>query len=92
MTIQLNPPIPLWTPKGFAYAHVMLDYGIEHDLLWTCFVVATGECWTFPNKDIKLVENQTLGRRQQGEVVPVGPRQGPLEGKASTGAPPTPER
>jgi hypothetical protein len=92
VTIQLSPPIPLWTPKGFAHAHVMIDPGIDHDLQWVCFIVATGECWTYLNKDIRLVDNQTMGRGQQGEVVPVGPQQGPLEGKALTGAPPRPAR
>lgn len=63
MTIQLNPPIPLWTPKGFAHAHVMIDPGIDHDLQWVCFIVATGECWTYLNKDIRLVDNETMGRK-----------------------------
>ena len=29
---QLNPPIPLMTPKGRAMAHFLIDYGIENDL------------------------------------------------------------
>ena len=64
MTIQLNPPIPLWTPKGFAHAHVMIDLGIDHDLQWVCFIVATGECWTYLNKDIRMVDNATMGRKR----------------------------
>ena len=40
----------------------MLDYGPDHDLQWVCFIVATGECWTYLNKDIRMVDNETMGR------------------------------
>jgi hypothetical protein len=43
----------------------MIDLGIDHDLQWVCFIVATGECWTYQNKDIRLVDNETMGRRNQ---------------------------
>lgn len=33
MMMQLNPPIPVWTPKGEGIAHALIDYGLEHDLL-----------------------------------------------------------
>ena len=33
MILQLNPPLPLETPKGKAWAHFIIDYGLEHDLL-----------------------------------------------------------
>jgi len=52
MILQLNPPIPLDTPKGKAIAHFMVDYGIEHHWLWVCFH-EDGECWTWQNTDIK---------------------------------------
>ena len=65
MTTQLNPPLPFWTPRGFAHAHIMIDIGIDHDLQWVCFIVATGECWTYQNKNIKLVDNETMGRRNK---------------------------
>ena len=42
----------------------MLDPGIDHDLQWVCFIVATGECWTYLNKDIRLVDNETMGRKR----------------------------
>jgi len=60
--LQLNPPIPVITPKGNAMAHTLIDYGIEHNLLWVCFQDATGECWTWSNKDIRAQSNITLGR------------------------------
>jgi hypothetical protein len=63
MILQLNPPIPLDSPKGPADAHLVIDYGQEHSLLWVCFVRATGECWTFPNRDVRLEKNITSGTR-----------------------------
>lgn len=62
MIIQLNPPIPLETPKGKAMAHVLLDYGTEYDLIWICFIDETGECWNFRNPEIRLQKNLTFGR------------------------------
>lgn len=62
MIIQLNPTIPLETPKGKAMAHFLIDYGEEHHLMWVCFQDDTGECWTWSNKDIRVQNNPTLGR------------------------------
>lgn len=59
--LQLNPAIPVVTPKGNAMAHILLDYGIESDLIWVCFE-ASGECWSWSNKDIKAPKNITIGR------------------------------
>lgn len=60
--LQLNPPIPVITPHGKALCHVLIDNGIEYDLLWVCFQDATRECWTWNNKDIRIQENISLGR------------------------------
>lgn len=54
MMMQLNPPIPLDTPKGPAFAHMTIDYSQDHYVLFVCFLVAPGECWVFPNKDVRL--------------------------------------
>lgn len=62
MLLQLNPPLPMSTPKGEALAHILIDYGPESDLYWTVFVTATGEVWTFSNRDIRASKNITLGR------------------------------
>lgn len=62
MMLQLNPPLPLMTPKGKGSAHVLIDMGQESDLLWVTFIDATGECWTFKNGVIKLQDNITMGR------------------------------
>ena len=60
--IQLNPPIPVSTPKGTALAHLVIDYGVEYNLMWICFQDDTGECWTWENKDIRAQKNLTIGR------------------------------
>ena len=63
MIVQLTHPLPVITPKGKAMAHLVIDYGMEADLVWVCFQDQTGECWSWVNKDIKLQPNITF--RQQ---------------------------
>lgn len=62
MITQLNPPIPMSTPKGEGQAAFLIDYGIEHDLYWVVFIDDSRECWTFSNRDIRLQPNLTIGR------------------------------
>ena len=63
MTVtQLNPPLPLNTPKGPALAHMVVDYGPEHSLIWVCFQDDTGECWSWANPEIRAQKNITMGR------------------------------
>jgi hypothetical protein len=61
MMIQLNPPIPLDTPRGKGIAHVLIDYGIESDLIWVV-LQDNGECWSWRNQDIRAQNNITMGR------------------------------
>ena len=63
MMMQLNPPIPVDTPRGPAYAHLVIDYSQEHYVLFVCFLADTGECWVLPNRDVKLQKNLTMGVR-----------------------------
>jgi hypothetical protein len=63
MILQLNPSIPLDTPQGSADAHLVIDYGEQHNLVWVCFVRETGECWSFRNRDVRLERNLTDGIR-----------------------------
>jgi hypothetical protein len=62
MILQLNPPIPLDTPKGPALAHLVIDYGPEHNLFWVCFGDRDGECWTWDNSKVRGQKNITHGR------------------------------
>ncbi len=68
--LQLNPPLPVDTPKGPAYAHFVTDYSQEHYLLFTCFLLDTGDCWMFTNRDVKLQQNVTMGVRTPKPAAP----------------------
>ena len=67
MILQLNPPLPLMTPKGSALAHLVIDHGPEHDLQWVTFIDCSGECWTFSNRVVRAVKNITMGRTMENE-------------------------
>lgn len=60
--MQLDPPIPMVTPKGEGFAHILLDYGPESDLYWTVLITETGEIWTYANRFVRAAKNITLGR------------------------------
>lgn len=62
---QLDPPIPLDTPKGPAMAHLVIDYGPEHHLLWVCFDDSDGECWAWPNHSVRAQKNISMGRTME---------------------------
>lgn len=61
MMLQLNPAISVKTPKGKGIAHVMIDYGVEADLIWVVFQ-EDGECWCWRNQDVRAEKNITYGR------------------------------
>lgn len=63
MMLQLNPPIPLETPKGKALAQILIDYGAEHHLIWVCFQEDTREIWCWPNNEVRAQTNITMGRK-----------------------------
>jgi hypothetical protein len=68
MIKQLNPPLPLLTPKGPGLAHFLIDYGPEHHLHWVVALDGpgitgdVGECWEFQNHQIRFCNNFTMGR------------------------------
>lgn len=64
MILQLDPAIPLITPRGRAIAHLVIDYGIEADLMWVCFG-DDGQIWTWPNPKVRADSNITLGRDKE---------------------------
>ena len=67
--VRIDPPIPLTTPKGPAYAHFLIDYGIEDNLLWVYFQNDTGECWTWNNSKIRATKNITIDRKNISEII-----------------------
>jgi hypothetical protein len=76
--LQLDPPIPLTTPKGEGFAHILIDYGPETDLYWTVFITRTGEVWTYSNPEVRAARNITLGRTQP-DSPPRDPRSTPAD-------------
>jgi hypothetical protein len=64
MITQLNPPLPLQTPKGSGWAHFVIDYGQESHLLWVVFMDADGACWVVPNPDVRMYYNWSVGRKK----------------------------
>lgn len=66
--LQLNPPLPMLTPKGEGFAQFLIDYGPESDLYWTVFITSTGEIWTFSNREVRASKNITLGRTHVEQV------------------------
>jgi hypothetical protein len=70
--LQLNPPIPMNTPKGEGFAHILIDYGPESDLYWTVLITATGEIWTYANRHVRASKNITLGRTDPSVPAAIG--------------------
>lgn len=64
MLTQLNPSIPMDTPKGRGFAIAVIDYGIEHSLLWVVAIDKTREIWCVPNADVRMQVNWSAGRVQ----------------------------
>jgi hypothetical protein len=62
--LQLDPPIPMNTPKGSGFAYLVIDYGLDYDLCWTVFLTKSKECWSFQNRDIRAVDNITFKRNK----------------------------
>jgi hypothetical protein len=59
---QLQTPLPMITPKGEGLAHFVIDYGVEHNLMFVVFLDENGECWTFDTRNVRMAKNLTLGR------------------------------
>lgn len=63
MIVQLNPCIPVFVvDKGTGEALAWFDYSQEHDLMWLVALDESGECWIVPNKDVRLLQNYSVGR------------------------------
>ena len=65
MFTQLNPPLPLKTAKGDGYALAVIDYGLEHNLLWVVALDDNGEIWCVPNSEVRMHSNWSAGRRPE---------------------------
>ena len=66
--LQLNPPIPMVTPKGEGLAVLVIDYGPDFDLWWTVIIGKgefAGQIWTYRNPEVRGVANVSLGRQPE---------------------------
>lgn len=63
MFTQLDPPLPLDTSRGPGLAVAVIDYGLEHDLLWVVGLDEGGEMWCVPNSEVRLQPNWSAKRR-----------------------------
>lgn len=60
--LQLNPSIPVNTPKGSGEAWFILDYGPEFDTMMGVCIDQTGEIWIYKISELRGLKNITLGR------------------------------
>ena len=63
MFTQLDPSIPMLTSKGDGLAFAVIDYGMEHSLLWVVAMDDSGEIWCVPNAEVRAAPNWSAGRR-----------------------------
>jgi hypothetical protein len=60
--VQLDPPLPLVTPRGNGLAYAVIDYGIDFDLIWVIAMDETGQVWCVRNPEVRMGQNITQGR------------------------------
>lgn len=84
MFTQLNPPLPLDTSKGRGYAVGVIDYGLEHSLIWVTALNDSGELWCIPNSNARVTANWTAGRAPTAPPAPPEPPSDTFEGEAES--------
>lgn len=55
--LQLNPPIEVLTPKGDAFARLVIDYGPDINTIWVVDLIKTRECIHVDSSEIRFGEN-----------------------------------
>ena len=60
--LQLQPALPVLTPHGKGWAHLVINAGLESHLMWVVAMDETGEVWTLPNWMIRFTPNCTAER------------------------------
>lgn len=74
MIVQLDPQIPMYTPRGFGYA-LFLNYpSVELGCWWCVAISDTQELWWTPNEEVRVERNWSLWRRGGvggNEILPV---------------------
>ena len=73
MFTQLNPPMPVTVlDKGNGVAFAVIDYGLEHNLIWVTALDGSGEIWCAPNPKVRMQANWTAGRVKGDSFAPSG--------------------
>lgn len=63
MFTQLDPPLPVHVlEKGQGLAFAVIDYGVEHNLIWVTALDQSGEIWCAPNPKVRMQANWSMGR------------------------------
>ncbi|WP_237451980.1 hypothetical protein [Qipengyuania oceanensis] len=63
MFTQLHTPLPVHVlGKGAGLAFAVIDYGVEHNLLWVTALSDGGEIWCVPNPQVRMAENWSMAR------------------------------
>lgn len=60
--LQLNPPLPVVTPKGGGWAYVLIDRSQEHPVEFVVALDEGGEIWVFNQEQVRMHRNLTYGR------------------------------
>lgn len=75
MFTRIDPPLPMHVlDKGAGQALGVIDYGLEHHLIWVVALDDGGEVWCAPNPKVRMQANWTAGRnRDLGASTPTAP-------------------
>ena len=69
MFTQLDPPLPvLVLEKGQGLAFAVIDYGVEHNLIWVTALDDSGEIWCAPNPRVRMQSNWSMGQDKDPAV------------------------
>lgn len=60
-SLQLNPPIPVETPLGEGWAHIVIDYSPDFNTVWVVFLTESGMVKHFDSNDLRVCGNETFG-------------------------------
>lgn len=72
--LQLDPALPVHViGRGNGLAHALIDYGLEHDLVFLVAMDATGEFWCVRNPEVRARWNLTMGRVPPADGAPCPP-------------------
>lgn len=62
MFTQLNPSLPVVTPKGSGWAFAVIDRSQEHQIEFVVAQDEGGEVWVWTQTDIRMSANKTYHR------------------------------